>query len=218
MAEAGQEVPKCAYPGCENEARPREAGAAEPGSCGLPDPETGEPHTALTALRRRQVLARQRGGAAGPGDPDPRGSRSGGGASGPRRWPPPSPGRPRPGGMRPRRRRPAQGTPRLSRSVPAPTTMRQPGRPPEDNPNAQRDANALREGERRQASPCEHSFFLSQCAVQQPWQPGNRLLAGLLTHRFTAAYERPQCTPRGHPHRTGQSERLRHYSQSKAHS
>jgi hypothetical protein len=71
MAEAGQEVPKCAYPGCENEARPREAGAAEPGYCGLPDPVTGEPHTALTAFRRRQVLARQGGGATGPGDPDP---------------------------------------------------------------------------------------------------------------------------------------------------
>ena len=67
MARTGQEVPRCAYPGCENEPRPGEAGA-EPGYCGLPDPVTGEPHTALTAFRRRQVLARQGGGAAGPQD------------------------------------------------------------------------------------------------------------------------------------------------------
>jgi hypothetical protein len=69
MAKTGQEVPRCAYPGCENEPRPGEAGAAaEPKYCGLPDPVTGEPHTALTAFRRRQLLARQGGGAAGPED------------------------------------------------------------------------------------------------------------------------------------------------------
>ncbi len=70
MANAGQQVPRCAYPGCENEPRPGQAGpAAEPGYCGLPDPVTGEPHTALTAFRRRQVLAGQGGQAAGPEDP-----------------------------------------------------------------------------------------------------------------------------------------------------
>ena len=42
--------------------------AAEPGYCGLPDPVTGEPHTALTAFRRRQVLAGQGGQVAGPED------------------------------------------------------------------------------------------------------------------------------------------------------
>ncbi len=69
MAKTGQVILRCAYPGCENEPRPGEAGtAAEPGYCGLPDPVTGEPHTALTAFRRRQVLARQGGGAAGPED------------------------------------------------------------------------------------------------------------------------------------------------------
>ncbi len=63
MARTGQEVPRCAYPGCETEPRPGEAGAAaEPRYCGLPDPVTREPHTALTAFRRRQVLARQGGG------------------------------------------------------------------------------------------------------------------------------------------------------------
>ena len=67
MVKTGQEVLRCAYPGCENEPRPGEAGA-EPGYCGLPDPVTGEPHTALTAFRRRQVLARQGGGVAGPED------------------------------------------------------------------------------------------------------------------------------------------------------
>ena len=70
MVKAGQQVLRCAYPGCENEPRPGEAGAvAEPGYCGLPDPVTGDPHTALTAFRRRQILARQGGGVAGPQDP-----------------------------------------------------------------------------------------------------------------------------------------------------
>ena len=48
MANAGQQVPGCAYPGCNNEPRPGQAGpAAEPGYCGLPDPVTGEPHMLL---------------------------------------------------------------------------------------------------------------------------------------------------------------------------
>ena len=58
---------RCAYPGCENEPQPGEAGA-EPGYCGLPDPVTGQPHTALTAFRRRQLLARHDRGASGPPD------------------------------------------------------------------------------------------------------------------------------------------------------
>ena len=67
MASAGQQVARCAYPGCENEPWPGQAGtAAEPGYCGLPDPVTGEQHTALTAFRQRQVLAGQGGQAAGP--------------------------------------------------------------------------------------------------------------------------------------------------------
>ena len=67
MAMTGQEFSRCAYPDCENERRPGEAeAAAEPGYCELPDPVTGEPHTALTAFRRRQVLAGQGGGMAGP--------------------------------------------------------------------------------------------------------------------------------------------------------
>ena len=69
MVKAGQEVPRCAYPGCENEPPPGAAGAAEPRYCGLSDPVTGEPHTALTAFRQRQLLARHGGEAAGPEDP-----------------------------------------------------------------------------------------------------------------------------------------------------
>src|SRR6266480_3704910 len=54
----------CAYPGCEREPRAGEAGAgAKPKYCGLPDPVSGKPHTALTAFRRRQELALQGGGA-----------------------------------------------------------------------------------------------------------------------------------------------------------
>ena len=54
MVKAGKEVLRCAYPGCENEKEPRpgKAGVAEQGYCGLPDPVTGEPHLALTGLRR----------------------------------------------------------------------------------------------------------------------------------------------------------------------
>jgi colicin import membrane protein len=67
MADAGQQVPRCAYPGCKNELRPGQTGPTpEPGYCGLPDPVTGEPHTALTAFRQRRVLAGQGGQAAGP--------------------------------------------------------------------------------------------------------------------------------------------------------
>ena len=64
-----QGVLRCAYPGCENEPQPGAAQGAEPGYCGLPDPVTGQPHTALTAFRRRQLLARHDRGAAGPPDP-----------------------------------------------------------------------------------------------------------------------------------------------------
>ena len=39
MSKTGQEVLRCAYPGCENQPRPAEVGAAaEPGHCGPPDP------------------------------------------------------------------------------------------------------------------------------------------------------------------------------------
>lgn len=47
MAKTGQQVPRCAYPGCENEPRLGEA-EAESRYCGLPDPVSGQPHTALT--------------------------------------------------------------------------------------------------------------------------------------------------------------------------
>jgi len=67
MVKPRREVTRCAYPGCENEPR-GETGSAEPGYCGLPDPVTGEPHTALTAFRQRQMLVRHGGGAAGPRD------------------------------------------------------------------------------------------------------------------------------------------------------
>ena len=51
MVKAGEEVLGCAYPACQNELRPGEAGAAEQGCCGLPDPVAGESHLALTAFR-----------------------------------------------------------------------------------------------------------------------------------------------------------------------
>ena len=51
MVKAGERVLRCAYPGCKNEPRPGEAGAAAQGYCGLPDPVTREPHLALTAFR-----------------------------------------------------------------------------------------------------------------------------------------------------------------------
>ena len=52
--------------GLVNEPRSEQEGSAQPGYCGRPDPVTGEPHTALTAFRRRQMLAEQGGGAPGP--------------------------------------------------------------------------------------------------------------------------------------------------------
>ena len=55
MANAGQQVARCAYPGCENEPRP---GSAEPVTA-VPDPMTAS--RALTAVRQRQVLAGQGG-------------------------------------------------------------------------------------------------------------------------------------------------------------
>jgi hypothetical protein len=50
MVKASEEVLRCAYPGCENEPRPREAGTAGQGCCGRPDPVTGEPYLALTGF------------------------------------------------------------------------------------------------------------------------------------------------------------------------
>jgi hypothetical protein len=57
-----KEAPTCAHPDCTNEPV---SGAKY---CGLPDPVTGQPHTAMTSFRRRQELAAQ-SGAAGPEDP-----------------------------------------------------------------------------------------------------------------------------------------------------
>ena len=54
MVKADEEVLRCAYPGCENEPQPGEAGTAEQGYCGLPGPVTGEPHLALTGFRWRR--------------------------------------------------------------------------------------------------------------------------------------------------------------------
>lgn len=66
MAKTGQITLRCGYPDCVNEPRSEPEGSAQPGYCGRPDPVTGEPHTALTAFRRRQMLAEQGGGAPGP--------------------------------------------------------------------------------------------------------------------------------------------------------
>ena len=65
MAKTGQEVLRCAYPGCENQPRPAEAGRRRSrGTAGSRTPVTGQPHTAPTALLRRQALARYGGGMA----------------------------------------------------------------------------------------------------------------------------------------------------------
>jgi hypothetical protein len=50
MVKAGEEVLRCADPGCENAPQPGEAEAAKQGSCGLPDTVAGEPHLALTGF------------------------------------------------------------------------------------------------------------------------------------------------------------------------
>ena len=64
-------ISTCAYPSCDRQPRPAEDRAgAKPKYCGEPDPVTGKPHTALTAFRRRQELARQAGGPADPADLD----------------------------------------------------------------------------------------------------------------------------------------------------
>jgi hypothetical protein len=52
MVKVGEEVLRCACPGCESEPQPGEAGAAEQGYCGLPDLVTGERHLALTGFGR----------------------------------------------------------------------------------------------------------------------------------------------------------------------
>ena len=66
MAKTGQITLRCGHPDCVNEPRSEQEGSAQPGYCGRPDPVTGEPHTALTAFRRRQMLAEQGGGEPGP--------------------------------------------------------------------------------------------------------------------------------------------------------
>jgi hypothetical protein len=50
MVKAGEEVFRCAYPGCDNEPPPGVPGAAERGYCGLPEPVAGEPYLALTGF------------------------------------------------------------------------------------------------------------------------------------------------------------------------
>lgn len=67
MATTRHEAMTCAYPGCENEPQSTEEGmAAQPKYCGLPDPVSVVPHTALTAFQRREELARQGGDVAEP--------------------------------------------------------------------------------------------------------------------------------------------------------
>lgn len=59
----------CGYPDCANQPRPARDGAgARPKYCGLPDPVTGRPHSALTAFRRRQEAERVIAGT--PAQPD----------------------------------------------------------------------------------------------------------------------------------------------------
>jgi FAD/FMN-containing dehydrogenase len=50
---AGEEVLRCAYPGCEQEPQPKQAGAARQEYRRQPDPVTGEPDLPLTRFRWR---------------------------------------------------------------------------------------------------------------------------------------------------------------------
>jgi hypothetical protein len=50
VVKAGEEVRRCAYPGCGSEPWPGEAGTATQGYRGLPDPVAGEPYLALTGF------------------------------------------------------------------------------------------------------------------------------------------------------------------------
>jgi hypothetical protein len=70
MTRTTQGASSCRYPGCKNEPRPAEEGAGAK-YCGLPDPVSGQPHTALTSFRRRQQLATQGAGTAESEDPGP---------------------------------------------------------------------------------------------------------------------------------------------------
>jgi hypothetical protein len=53
MVKDTEELRRCAHPGCENELRPEEAGAAAQGCHELADLVAGEPHRAPTAFGRR---------------------------------------------------------------------------------------------------------------------------------------------------------------------
>lgn len=71
LSKTTKEAPTCAYPGCKNELQQGEDGA-EVKYCGLPDPVSGQPHTALASFRRHQELAAQ-GGVTEPKDPEHQG-------------------------------------------------------------------------------------------------------------------------------------------------
>ena len=66
-AAPGREPGRCRYPGCPDPARASDAPGRPPGYCGqdVPEDRDGTPvmvrHTAMTAFRRRQLLAGQRG-------------------------------------------------------------------------------------------------------------------------------------------------------------
>lgn len=66
-AAPGREPGRCRYPGCPNPARASDAPGRPPGYCGqdVPEDRDGTPvlvrHTAMTAFRRRQLLAGQPG-------------------------------------------------------------------------------------------------------------------------------------------------------------
>jgi colicin import membrane protein len=66
-AAPGREPGRCRYPGCGNPARASDAPGRPPGYCGqdVPEDRDGAPvmvrHTAMTAFRRRQLLAGQPG-------------------------------------------------------------------------------------------------------------------------------------------------------------
>jgi hypothetical protein len=148
MAKTGQETSSCGYPDCVNEIRPEQGRSAQPGYCGRPDPVTGEPHTALTAFRRREMLAEQGSGVPGPN----KSGRASFALWGRRRRAQAERLETRMAALEADAQlaRAVAGKAAAEQEVVAATVTMRPGRPPGNNPNAQHaGADARREREQR---------------------------------------------------------------------
>src|SRR6266536_1540640 len=71
-AEAADDAPACAYPGCERPPRPAafEGRGSKPKYCDLADDQGRPAHTAMTAFRARAALDRRAAGGGTAGQPD----------------------------------------------------------------------------------------------------------------------------------------------------